>query len=255
MLHLIVTWPQKHISNLVHSANSELCCIIFIHYPSSSVHRWHKNPCFCLCKNALTGAVKHAGFYFFMWKCLCAILLYITFHLFIQSPFRLSQYLLNNKITLLTLSWEFPNLIRSLILLLSTGCLSINEYSTNMLLYATAASTWLNSRQFTNQPTSLLLILPFSIFPLCACTHLIRDLFLMLHCLSGTVSHARLDYQTHNFRLSCWLSLSLNVCVCVCVCMWAFLQKFVMTMFCYLLNMGYVLKFGEIAHKRVRYYY
>ena len=150
---------------------------------------------------------------FFMWKCLCAILLYITFHLFIQSPFRLSQYLLNNKITLLTLSWEFPNLIRSLILLLSTGCLSIYKYSTNMLLYATAASTWLNSRQFTNQPTSLLLILPFSIFPLYACTHLIRDLFLMLHCLSRTVSHARLEYQTHSFRLSCWLSLSLNVCV------------------------------------------
>ena len=153
-----------------------------------------------------------------MWKCLCAILLYITFHLFIQSPFRLSQYHLNNKITLLTLSWEFPNLTRSLILLLSTGCLSIYEYSTNMLLYATAASTWLNCRQFTNQPTSLLLILPFSIFPLCACTHLIRDLFLMLHCLSGTVSHARLDYQTHNFRLSCWLSLSMCVCACGCAC-------------------------------------
>ena len=64
-------------------------------------------------------------------------------------------------------------------------------------------STWPNSLKFTNQPGSyaLLLMLPFFVFALCACTHLIRDLFLMLHHLSGTFSLAKLDHQT-NWHLS-----------------------------------------------------
>ena len=45
------------------------------------------------------------------------------------------------------------------------------------------------------------------------------------------------------------------VCVCVCVCVSACSQKFVLTVVCSLLVMGYVLQSGDIAHKRVHYYY
>ena len=57
-----------------------------------------------------------------------------------------------------------------------------------------------NSLKFTNQPASytFLLILPFFVFPLCTRTRLVRDLFLMLHRLSGTVSLAKLGHQTHS---------------------------------------------------------
>ena len=89
-------------------------------------------------------------------------------------------------------------------------------------------STWQNPRRFTNPPTSyvLLMILPFFVFPLCACTCLVRNLFLMLHCLSGTASLFKLDRQTHS-HLSDHLwnltpsSCSIDcACVCVCVCAW-----------------------------------
>ena len=54
--------------------------------------------------------------------------------------------------------------------------------------------------EVTNQPASyaLLLTLPFSVFPWCAHTQLVRYLFLnlMLLCLPGTVSLAKLDHQT-----------------------------------------------------------
>ena len=71
------------------------------------------------------------------------------------------------KTTLLALSWEFPKLTSSS-LLLSIGCPLIHEYCTNSLLCATTASTrpilstWLKWK-FTNQPASYahLLILPF----------------------------------------------------------------------------------------------
>ena len=81
---------------------------------------------------------------------------------------------------------------------IDTGLLfrsSAAEMSSQLLL-----STWLNSSKFTNWSTSyaLLLILPFFVFILCTCTCLVRYLFLMLHCLSGTVSLAKLDHQTHS---------------------------------------------------------
>ena len=85
--------------------------------------------------------------------------------------------------------------------------------------------------EVTNQPASyaLLLILPFSVFPLRARVRLVRDLCLMLHRLSGTVSLAKLDHQT-DLRLSnqLWNLTSLSYStVCVCVCSW----KFVLTIF------------------------
>ena len=90
---------------------------------------------------------------------------------------------------------EFPKLTISLILLLSIGCPLMHGYSTNLLPCATIASagpplsTWLNSWKVSNQPTSnaLLLIFPFFVFPLWACTHLARD-YLTLHHLCGAVS-------------------------------------------------------------------
>ena len=48
----------------------------------------------------------------------------------------------------------------------------------------------------------LRLMLPFSVFPLCARTHLVRDLSLMLHRQSGTVFLAKLDHQTHSHTLN-----------------------------------------------------
>ena len=65
---------------------------------------------------------------------------------------------------------------------------------------------------------TLPLILPFFVFPLCACTHLVRYLFLMLHCLSGTVSLAKLDHQTHS-HLSNLASWSYPI-DCMCQNVW-----------------------------------
>ena len=59
---------------------------------------------------------------------------------------------------------------------------------------------WLNSLKFTNQPASysLLLILPFFVFPLCAHTCLVGDCFVLLHHLSGAVSLVKLGHQMHS---------------------------------------------------------
>ena len=143
--------------------------------------------------------------------------------------------------------------------------------STRSLLAA-----WLNSWQFTNQSASFdLLILPLLFFPLCARTHLIRDFFLMLFRLSGTVSLAKIDYQTHssllnhlwNVTSSCYpidcacmcacvracmcacVGACVRVCVCVCVCSWKFDCVLVL---CFVTRYG--LQFGEMAHKRVHHY-
>ena len=108
----------------------------------------------------------------------------------------------NFKITLLALSWEFPKLtISLLILFLSNGCPLIHGYSTNSLLCATAASAWTLLSTWLNS--------------------LVRYLFLMLHRLSGTVSLSKLHHQTHSQlsnHLSNLTSSSYpadNVCVCV----------------------------------------
>ena len=100
-------------------------------------------------------------------------------------------------------------------LLLSIGCPLICKNSTNSLLCAATASTLSipSTWRSTNQPASfaVLLILPFFVFPLWAHTCLVRDLFLMLHCLSGTCTLSNLDHQIHLHLLSffffffpCW---------------------------------------------------
>ena len=127
---------------------------------------------------------------------------------------------------------------------LSIGRPLIHEYRTNSILCATPASTlpllstWLNWN-FTNQLASyaLLLMLLFSVPPLCARTRLVRDLVLMLHCLSGTVSLAKLGRQTQSHPLSHRAEVCFDCALLLC---------FVM---------GYVLQFGEVADKRVHYYY
>ena len=85
-----------------------------------------------------------------------------------------------------------------------------SQCSMNLLLFATTASiqpplaSWLNSLKFTNQSTSAnysLLMLPCFVFPMRMLTHLVRDLFLMLHHLSGTICLAELGHQTHIFQI------------------------------------------------------
>ena len=65
----------------------------------------------------------------------------------------------------------------------------------------TFPSTWLNSRQFTNQPASyaLLVMLPFPVFLLCERTHMVRYLFLMLHCLERSPLPSQIIKHTHVF--------------------------------------------------------
>ena len=106
------------------------------------------------------------------------------------------------KPTLLALSWEFPKLSISLILLLSIGCPLIHAYSTNSFLCARTASTrpflstWLNVLKFTNQHC---IRSSFDTFILCLPSVLTHSLgqksFFMLHRLSGTVSLAKLDHH------------------------------------------------------------
>ena len=152
------------------------------------------------------------------------------------------QYLFTNykksQTTLLTFSWEFPKLTISLILLLSIGCPLMHGYSTNLLPCATIASagpplsTWLNSWKVSNQPTSnaLLLIFPFFVFPLWACTHLARD-YLTLHHLCGAVSLCcvrssntltsfKPSLKSHLFKLSycLWVCVHMFMCVCARIC-------------------------------------
>ena len=130
-------------------------------------------------------------------------------------------------------SWEKHNIVGSLLLI-------IHQYSINSLLCGTTAavwtllSTWLNW-QVTNQPVGYALfpILLFSVFPLCARTRLVRDLFLMLHRMSGTVSHSKIDYETHSHLLNHLWNLTsssypidsvcacVRACVRVCVCVHA----------------------------------
>ena len=136
-------------------------------------------------------------------------------------------------------------------------------------------STWLNSWQLTNQPTSydLLLILIFSVVPLCAHSHLVRDLFLVLHHLSGTLSLAKLYHQTHshlshplwnltssNYPTDC-MCVHARVCLCTCMCvggcMWVGAHTLMEVCFDYGLFfvMGHMLQFWQIAHKRVHHCY
>ena len=98
-------------------------------------------------------------------------------------------------------------------------------------------STWLNWK-LSNQHASyaLLLILPFCVSPLCACTHLVRDLFLMLHCLSVRVRSSHLSNHLWNFT-----SLSYPIdsaCVCVHACAYACISPS-----CELLNCNQMLCF------------
>ena len=111
-----------------------------------------------------------------------------------------------------------------------------------------------------------LLMLPLFVFPLCACTGLVRDLFMLYH-LSGTVSLSKIIKHTQIFQTISEISplqaipLTLCVCVCVCVCMRARARAcmcerghvrkswFVLTVFWFFALQWAVLQFGEKAHK------
>ena len=108
----------------------------------------------------------------------------------------LSIYQTNYKIMLLALSWEFSKLIFLFILLLSIFCPLIHENSTNSLLCAATNSaqsllaSWPNSLRFANKHTSctLLPILPLFVFPLCACTYLVRALLCVCVCVCCNIN-------------------------------------------------------------------
>ena len=97
------------------------------------------------------------------------------------------------------------------------------------MCYKTTASTclffdtWLNCLKYTNQPASyahLLILPPFS--SLCACTHLVRGLFLLLHHLSGTLSLAKLGHQACSHLSNHLWNLTLQaILLTVCVKLWA----------------------------------
>ena len=105
------------------------------------------------------------------------------------------------KSELIALSWEFPKLVLSILVLhLSIGCPSIHEYTQNCgpVLHGSTASTrpllstWL---KFTNQPASYAVLLVLSLIISSLCEHTLGwleiYLFLMLHRLSGTLSLAK----------------------------------------------------------------
>ena len=88
-----------------------------------------------------------------------------------------------------------------------------NEYSTNSVFCdtTTASPAYLTELK-VYEPTLQLcffLILLFFVFPLCICTCLVRDLLLMLHCLSRIVSLVNLDQQTHSHLWNHLWNLSL----------------------------------------------
>ena len=85
----------------------------------------------------------------------------------------------------------------------------------------------------TNPPATLFLWYFHSLSSLCAHTCLVRDLFLMLHRLSGTVSLSKLDHQIHSHHFKNLTSSSYPIdCMCMCARVCACLQKFVLTVFC-----------------------
>ena len=101
-----------------------------------------------------------------------------------------------------------------------------------LCLVSFAALTYFILSLYPPTSSALLLILPFSVFPLCTRAPLDRDHFLVLHRLSGTVFLCRVrssntltsfksSLKSHLLKLSCWFCVCLCVCACVrvCVCM------------------------------------
>ena len=144
--------------------------------------------------------------------------------------------------TIVNLFWEFPKLTSFCFSPLAAHWFT-NTVQTRFSVLQLAASTrpllstWWNSWQFANQPTTLMV--PVFVFPLCARTRWVRDLFLMLHRLSGRVSRAKLDHQTHSHLLNHLWNLTsssypidwVRARVCVCARARMCLQKFVLTVF------------------------
>ena len=92
-----------------------------------------------------------------------------------------------------------------------------------------SAPVCFSALKFADQPTSyaVLLMLPLFVFCLCTCTHLVRDLFLVVHHLSE-VSIAKLDHQTHSHFSNHLSNLSssgypFDSVVHVCLCVYVFL--------------------------------
>ena len=69
------------------------------------------------------------------------------------------------------------------------------------------------------------------VFPLCTCTDWVRGLFLMLHCLSGTASLAKLNHQTYSCLSNHLWNLSSSGYPVDCVCVHVRSLKFVLTVF------------------------
>ena len=92
----------------------------------------------------------------------------------------------------------------------------------------------------------------FHCFPLRTHNHL-RDIFLMLHCLFGTISLAKSNHQTHSHPSNIVEIFKLLLTVCLCVCALAEVCFDCASFLCFV--MGYVPQFGEIAHKRAQYYF
>ena len=129
------------------------------------------------------------------------------------------QYLLNYKkfkATPFTLSWEFPKLTISVILLLPTGCRLIHECSTNSLcynclnlttpVYLTKLTVYKPTCQLHSCSDAYILCLPSWLAW--------SESFVMLHHLSGTVSLTKLDHQTLVFQISPLQAILLTFTVC-----------------------------------------
>ena len=89
-------------------------------------------------------------------------------------------------------------------------------------------------------------------------TQSLRDIFLMLHCLFGTVSLAKSDHQTrsHPSNIVEISSSSYPIdCVFVCACVYALAEVCFDCAFFLCFVMGYMAQFGETAHKRAQYYF
>ena len=120
-------------------------------------------------------------------------------------------YLYSSSFAPLATHW-FINTVRTRFSVLQTAS-SLLRLSTELLKVYTP------NRQLRSSSDTSILCLPC----VCACTHLVRDLFLVLHRPSGTVPLSKSDCQAHLHLLNHLSNLTSSsypidwVCVCVCV--------------------------------------
>ena len=250
VLHLIGIWPGKYISNLLRSAKFELRCISFIRRLLSTDAIHILVPAFVLsrldyCNSLLSGCPQ-----------------YLLNKLQKNSKQRYSPctkssqnrpYLSSPCLSPLAAHW-FTNTVQT-----RFNVLQLPQLGRSCLLDWTAHSLQ------TNPPAALYLGYFYSLSSLCAHALTCLEIF-FLRCivhLSGTVSLAKLDHQTHSY-LSHHLCISplqaalLTVCACVracvcacvrvCVCVLAEVCFDCVLVLCLVLCSCRVLQLGEIAH-------